>query len=121
MAQPGTIPDYLFYDGHCGLCHRSVEFAMKRDALGTAFRFAPLEGETFQSLVGIERRAVLPDSIVVLTSDGQLFTRSDAILRILTRLGGSWGALGKLFAIGCTTLSPPSATESLGDATKCVP
>ena len=97
MPQATALPDHLFYDGHCGLCHLAVRFAMKRDRVGTAFRFAPLGGETFLARVDRSRRAALPDSIVVLTADGALLARSDAIVRILERIGGGWRVLGKLF------------------------
>ena len=90
--------DVLFYDGHCALCHGTVKFVMKRDRTGTAFRFAPLQGETFQALVPVEQRAGLPDSIVIRTTDGALLARSDATVRILRRLGGVWRILGAILA-----------------------
>lgn len=80
----------LFYDGHCGLCHRTVSFVLRHDPEGRAFRFAPLQGETFQARVPAEKRTGLPDSIVILAADGSLFFRSSATIRILERLGGGW-------------------------------
>ena len=87
-ASPSS--ELLFYDGHCGLCHRAVKFVLKHDRSGNAFRFAPLQGSTFQSRVFPEQRAALPDSIVVLTDVGSLLVRSDAFIHILRRLGGGW-------------------------------
>jgi predicted DCC family thiol-disulfide oxidoreductase YuxK len=89
----------LFYDGHCGLCHRAVIFVVKHDRSGNAFRFAPLQGETFESRVPPERRAGLPDSVVVLTADGKLLTRSDAFLHIFQKLGGGWNALAGILGV----------------------
>jgi predicted DCC family thiol-disulfide oxidoreductase YuxK len=86
-------PEMLFYDGHCGLCHRAVTFVLAHDQEGTAFRFAPLQGETFQSIVTPERWDRLPDSVVVMTAEGRLLVRSDAFLRIFVRLGGFWKVL----------------------------
>ncbi len=83
-------PETIFYDGHCGLCHRWVKFVLKRDLGGKAFRFAPLGGERFLQAVPEPQRAGLPDSIVVLTAAGRLLVRSAAVLHILTRLGGLW-------------------------------
>lgn len=80
----------IFYDGHCGLCHGAVRFVMARDTGGQRFRFAPLQGTTFAAIVSAERRAGLPDSVVVLTEDGRLLIRSDAFIHILRRLGGFW-------------------------------
>lgn len=98
MSSPPAPTELLFYDGHCGLCHRAVKFVLKHDRSGTAFRFAPLQGETFQSRISPEKRAALPDSVVVLTVDGPLLVRSAAFLHILRRLEGGWkilaGALG---------------------------
>lgn len=94
-----TQPELLFYDGHCGLCHRTVLFVLRHDPEGRAFRFAPLQGETFQSRMPAERRAGLPDSIVILTGDGSLLIRSDASIHILLRLGGAWRFFGNLLAL----------------------
>jgi predicted DCC family thiol-disulfide oxidoreductase YuxK len=99
MSPLARDPEILFYDGHCGLCHRAVKFVLKRDRAGNAFRFAPLQGETFQSRVPPERRAGLPDSVVVLTADGNLLTRSDAFLHILQKLGGGWKAFAGILGV----------------------
>lgn len=90
--------EYIFYDGHCGLCHRAVKFVLKHDRSGTAFRFAPLQGETIQSHISAERRATLPDTFVVLTQEGALLMRSNASLHVLERLGGGWKVLGKILS-----------------------
>jgi len=91
--------EILFYDGHCGLCHRTVKFVLRQDRARGAFRFAPLQGQTFQSLVPPERRAGLPDSFVVRRRDGALIARSDAFIYILRRLGGGWGALAAILRV----------------------
>jgi predicted DCC family thiol-disulfide oxidoreductase YuxK len=91
--------EMLFYDGHCALCHGTVQFVLERDRTGTAFRFAPLQGETFQAQVPVEQRAGLPDSIVIRTADGSLLARSDAVVRILQRLGGGWRVPASILAL----------------------
>ena len=63
--------EVIFYDGHCGFCHRAVRWVLKRDPAGTRFRFAPLQGPTFLKRVPAFYRATLPDTIVLQTSDGQ--------------------------------------------------
>ena len=88
----------LFYDGHCALCHRSVKFVLKHDRSGKLFRFAPLQGPTFEARVPAEKRAGLPDSVIVLTNDGALLMRSNAFLHVLRRLGGGWRALAACLA-----------------------
>lgn len=89
----------LFYDGYCGLCHGTVKFVIKHDRLGSAFRFAPLQGSTLERLVPAAQRSGLPDSIVVLTQQGSLLVRSDAVLYVLRRLGGRWRALGGILGV----------------------
>jgi predicted DCC family thiol-disulfide oxidoreductase YuxK len=91
--------EFLFYDGHCGLCHRAVKFVLKHDRSGNAFRFAPLQGPTFQSQIPAGQRAGLPDSIVVLTEEGSLLVRSDAFIHILKRSEGGWAILGGVLAV----------------------
>jgi predicted DCC family thiol-disulfide oxidoreductase YuxK len=88
--------EYIFYDGHCGLCHRAVKFVLRHDHSGTAFRFAPLQGETIKSLLAPEQRASLPDSFVVFTRDGMLLTRSAASLHVMKRLGSGWKLLANI-------------------------
>lgn len=100
-AMPGNaLPEMLFYDGHCALCHGAVKFVLRHDRSGAAFRFAPLQGETFMTRVPESARKDLPDSIVVLTGEGALLVRSDAFIHILARLGGGWNPLaGALRAV----------------------
>lgn len=85
-----AVPERIFYDGHCGLCQGFVLFVIVRDRAGEKFRFAPLQGTTFQALVPENERAGLPDSIVILTNDGRLLIRSDGVLHVLCRMGGFW-------------------------------
>lgn len=89
----------VFYDGGCGLCHRTVRFAIARDRDGSRFRFAALGSEAFRRLVPEAVRAGLPDSIVVLTADGTLLARSAAVIHILERIGWPWRLLGGLLAL----------------------
>jgi predicted DCC family thiol-disulfide oxidoreductase YuxK len=87
--------DHLFYDGGCGLCHRAVRFVLAEDS-GEAFRFAPLDGETFERVVDVSGGAEeLPDSFVVATEQGEVLTQSDAVLHVGRRLGGMW----RVFAV----------------------
>jgi predicted DCC family thiol-disulfide oxidoreductase YuxK len=90
---PGAI-ETLFYDGSCGLCHRAVRFLLAEDPEGAAFRFAPLGGDAFLAQLSEAERTRLPDSLVLLTVDGRVLTRSTAARHLLERLGGIWRALG---------------------------
>jgi predicted DCC family thiol-disulfide oxidoreductase YuxK len=91
--KPAARTERIFYDGHCGLCHRAVRFVLAEDRAGDAFRFAPLAGDAFRAAVPEGARAGLPDSIVLRRADGGLLTRSAAVLYIGARLGGAWRIL----------------------------
>ena len=82
--------EWLYYDGSCGLCHRTVRFVLAEDRSGEAFRFAPIGGDHFKASIPDAERRALPDSLVLRTSDGRLLTRSAGVLHLLARLGGLW-------------------------------
>jgi len=104
-------PELLFYDGTCGLCHRAVRLVLSFDRTGTAFRFAPLQGPTFAAMVPESRRPGLPDSLVVLTREDALLTRSSALVHVANRLGGLWRLLSALAG-----LVPPAMLDAAYDA-----
>jgi len=92
------MADTVFYDGHCGFCHRLVRFLLVVDSKG-AFRFAPLGGATFARTISAEARASLPDSIVVSKDDGTVLVRWASTLYILERIGGAWRLMGRTLDI----------------------
>lgn len=92
--EPSTIHHpVLLFDGVCNLCNAAVQWVLKRDRRAV-FRFAALQSETGQRLL---REANLPpaqlDTVVLADADGRIFTRSDAALEIVRRLGGGWRLL----------------------------
>lgn len=90
-----TGDETIYYDGHCGLCHRVVRFVLAEDR-SRAFTLGPLQGVAFAAALAPERRAALPDSFVVHAADGALLLRSTAAAHILERLGGIWRVAGWL-------------------------
>jgi len=91
--------EMVFYDGHCGLCHRAVRFILAEDRSGKAFRFAPLDSDAFRAAVPEAKRAGLPDSVIVQTTEGELFVRSSAVIHLMKRLGGIWRLIGTVSSI----------------------
>jgi predicted DCC family thiol-disulfide oxidoreductase YuxK len=89
----------VFYDGACGLCHRTVRFAIARDRDGSRFRFAALDSKAFRRLVPEAARTRMPDSLVVLAPGGALLTRSEAVIHLLRRIGGPWRPLAGLLGL----------------------
>jgi len=96
--EPATC-DLVYFDGTCGLCHRAVRFVLAEDERQDRFHFAQLDGDAFRERVEPSLRATLPDSLVVQATDGSLFTRSHAVLRIGRRLGGIWRLLAEAAAV----------------------
>lgn len=104
-------PELLFYDGACGLCHRAVRFLLAEDDQGRALRFAPLHGERFREVVPAELQAALPDSLVLVTHEGEALDKSRAVLYALARLGGLWRLLA-----WCGQALPVALADPLYDA-----
>ena len=91
--QVGT-PAIVLYDSVCGLCNRLNQFLLKRDT-HDHFRFASLQSKFAQDLLqrhGADARDL--DTVYVAIDYGKpnerLLARSDAILHVLTLLGGIW-------------------------------
>lgn len=84
--------DWVFFDGECAFCHRSMKRLAEYDPDGRKFRFAPSGGETWTRLLGIAGRI---GSIAILTDDGRMLTRSDAVLHAMCRLGPWWNRLAR--------------------------
>jgi len=91
--------EYIFYDGHCGLCHHVVRFVIAEDVDGTKFRFAPLQESSLESFAPTRQRAWVSDSVIVRTTEGSLLKRSAAFIHILRRLGGAWRVIAAIVAL----------------------
>jgi predicted DCC family thiol-disulfide oxidoreductase YuxK len=109
----------LFYDGDCGLCHRTVRFLIAEDGHledASRLRFAPLGGDAFMQLVANSPEidpAHLPDSIVLELEDGRVATRATAVIEIANRLGGFWRAIA--FAVSLGGFVPNAVLDSAYD------
>ena len=88
----------VFFDGVCGLCNRFVDFLLSVDRTHI-FRFSTLQGEFAKSKLpeDLRRRSDLY-TVVYLDSEG-LYTQSNALLRVLFRLGGLWKMTGLLWVV----------------------
>ncbi|GAB3590143.1 thiol-disulfide oxidoreductase DCC family protein [Hymenobacter daeguensis] len=98
---PSSAPDIILFDGVCNLCNGFVQFIIRHDA-AARFRFAALQSDAGRELLaahGVAPAAIAaaPESVLLL-SGGQLYSHSDAVLRIARGLGGGWQllAVGKL-------------------------
>ena len=77
----------VFFDGVCNLCNGFIDFLVSHDR-ARALRYASLQGKTSRELLGIDIGREL--SSVVLIENGKILRESDAVLRILSKLGGPW-------------------------------
>ena len=77
----------LFFDGHCGLCDRFVNWYLARSHHGQVM-FSPLQGETAKAL--LSDLAVGYLDTVVYWRDGRQLVRSSAVIRLCCDLGGLW-------------------------------
>lgn len=90
--------EILYYDGNCAMCHGFVRFLLAEERTGT-LRYAPLQGEHFRASVAEPLRSTLPDSLILRSEDGTLYLRSEAVVRIMYRMGGLWTALARILAV----------------------
>ncbi len=80
----------VFYDGECGFCDTSVRQIMSIDKSKT-LRYAPLQGTTAVAALPASMRDPSElKTIVYLDREGALFTKSEAVIEILKRVGGFW-------------------------------
>lgn len=86
MKPIGAEPILLF-DGLCNLCNAAVQWLIVRDRRGL-LRFASLQSEIGQQIQ--QQHGLDPAKLdsLVLYEDGQLFLKSDAVLRLADLL--SW-------------------------------
>ena len=85
----------ILFDGVCNLCNSAVQWVIERDKEGR-FDFASLQSDAvsteLEGRLGTEETDALPDSIVLLDSEG-VHIRSEAALRIARRLGSPYTLL----------------------------
>ncbi len=82
-------PITLYFDGHCNLCNRYVDFLIRKDKV-SKFVFAPLTGETAKQ--NIPENFLKIDSIILQKQD-KFYAKSAAILQIAKALGWPWRCL----------------------------
>lgn len=88
----------IFFDGVCNLCNSTVTFIINHDS-GNIFKFAPLQSEPAKKILGELKLRSEDFRAVILLSDCQIFSGSDAIIKIFQLLGFPWSlfAFMKIF------------------------
>jgi predicted DCC family thiol-disulfide oxidoreductase YuxK len=85
----------ILFDGVCNLCHGAVRFVMRRDP-DARLRFEPLESGLARRLVRDRAGHEPPADSILLLEEGELYQRSDAVLRIASHLRFPWPAIALL-------------------------
>jgi predicted DCC family thiol-disulfide oxidoreductase YuxK len=95
-ASSGEGAHLILFDGVCGLCNRLVQFVLRHDAR-RVFNFASLQSAIGQAMVartGGDPRELNSFYVVAdyRAGDSHAFTKSDAALFVVDRLGWPWKA-----------------------------
>jgi predicted DCC family thiol-disulfide oxidoreductase YuxK len=94
--QPHTGHPIILFDGVCNLCESTVRIIIQHDRKAV-FRFASLQSGMARQLLAEYQYADDKLISVLLVSDGQIYSKSRAALRIAKRLDGAWPLLYYLF------------------------
>ena len=82
----------ILYDGYCKLCNFSLQFILKRDKK-KVFRYYTIQSKEADHLLSMRFTVDnIPDSVILLT-DGQLYTKSEAFFKILPHLGRGYNLI----------------------------
>jgi predicted DCC family thiol-disulfide oxidoreductase YuxK len=146
MTSQATSTDcrkIVLYDGLCGMCDGVVQFLLRHDKRD-AFRFAPQQGQAARQILGrqtLQRQTpdrhalgsatgfAALDTICVIENyespQEQVYTKSDAALRIADGLGGIWTfalaarLLPRSFRDACYDLVARNRYRIFGRRTEC--
>ena len=91
----------MFFDGHCVACNRVVDFILTRDS-SESFTFAALQTESAEATLptfSYPLKSVQDVNSVVYLRDGEVKTKSEAVLSILVDLGGIYRAAVVFYVI----------------------
>lgn len=83
----------IFFDGVCGLCNGFVDFVISHDKKNL-FLFSPLQSEYAKKQLPSHLTQDLTS--VVLIINGETYTKTNAVLRVMKELGGAY----KILTIG---------------------
>lgn len=99
----------ILFDGVCNLCEGFVQWVIRRDP-DAIFRFAPLQSAVGETLLDTCERDGDPLESVVLVEDGRCYRKTDAVIRVLVRLGWPYRAIGP------TRIVPRAVRDRVYDA-----
>jgi len=77
----------ILFDGICKFCNGSVNYALDNDSVGQ-FRFASLQSKIGQALLIRSGKDANDHSSIVLVTEEKSYFKSDAVVRIASKLDG---------------------------------
>ena len=92
---PQDMQPILFFDGHCVLCNRAVQWLIRHEA-SPAIRFAALNSATAERLLSGSPWQGHQRSLLWLGPDGDILLASDAALATCQYLRAPWAWLALL-------------------------
>ncbi len=87
-SMEGTSKPVVLFDGVCNLCNGWIRFILKREK-NKRYSFASLQSETAEKLLANSNVAQDLSSIILI-EDGNVYQKSDAVLRICRNLNFPW-------------------------------
>jgi predicted DCC family thiol-disulfide oxidoreductase YuxK len=88
----------LLFDGVCNLCNGAVRFVFQHDRT-RRIKFCPLQSEAGEALLSRHNIASNGLDTLIYLRGGQVFTKSRAVLKVLSDMGGIWSLAGVVFRI----------------------
>jgi predicted DCC family thiol-disulfide oxidoreductase YuxK len=92
------VTDTVIFDGVCNLCARSVQFILRHES-EPRFQFTPVQSAAGARLLAAHGHSVEDVHTFVLVSEGKVYTRSTAALRIAKHFRGAWQLLRVLWIV----------------------
>ncbi len=77
----------IFFDGYCVLCNRFANYVIRED-FAKHFYLAPIQGKTAKET--LPREKLINLSSIIYLDSGRTYEKSDAVLHILSEIGGIW-------------------------------
>ena len=87
--QPDRDGAVIVFDGVCVLCNGWVRFLLRHDRRGR-YRFAAMQGESGRALLVAHGLDADDPASFLLIEENAAWTDTDAIVRVLSGLGGAW-------------------------------
>jgi predicted DCC family thiol-disulfide oxidoreductase YuxK len=92
------VTDIVIFDGVCNLCARSVQFILRHES-EPRFQFSPVQSAAGARILGTHGISAADVDTFVLVSEGKVYTRSTAALRIARHFKGAWQLLRILWVV----------------------